>query len=56
MDGTQWGYIHQKKKTAEAESDAHQLRVENERLKKMVETLLAKQSLSKEDREFLERI
>lgn len=56
MDGTPWGYIQQKKKTGEALSELRHVESENQKLKKIIKKLLAKQPLSDEDALFLENM
>lgn len=55
-NGTPWGYIHQKKKTEEVQSEVHKLKSENEKLKGIIKKLVEKQQLNDEDEKFLKEI
>jgi hypothetical protein len=53
MDGTPWGYIHQKNRADAADGRSYSLEKENEQLKKIVQKLLGKKPLDKSDKSFL---
>ncbi len=51
--GTPWGYIQQKKKAEELESEQHGLQEENKRLKEIIRKLLAKEELNSSEKAYL---
>jgi hypothetical protein len=53
MNGTPWGYIHQKKKTEEINYKKHRLDEENKNLKRIIRKLITKQELTGSEKEFL---
>ncbi len=55
-NGTPWGYIRQKKKTEEAQSEVHKLKSENEKLKNIIKKIIKKQSLNDEEKKILEKL
>jgi len=51
--GTPWGYIQQKKKASELESEQHDLREENKKLKEIIRKFLANEELVDSEKNYL---
>lgn len=53
MNGTPWGYIHQKKKAEEASYEKHEVEQENHKLKCIIRKLLDEEPLTDDEKNFL---